>query len=130
MATRIFRVSIPGSLELAFNFVADCVSSAGLMIRNPETGRVTSWSDEGEQIVTAQEELLKKINLDRLKTCSFGVHLARTCLCRGAEMVVEIFFCFILMGLTLVTPWQWHLNSLKDYLRNTRARTSLGMPLL
>jgi hypothetical protein len=61
MTTRIFRVSIPGDLESAFSFVAACISSAGLVIRNPETGRITSWSDEGEQIATTPEELLKKI---------------------------------------------------------------------
>ncbi|GAB2915479.1 hypothetical protein GCM10027093_62650 [Paraburkholderia jirisanensis] len=71
MTTRIFRVSMPGDLELAFNFVAACISSAGLVIRNPETGRITSWSDEGEQIVTTPEELLKKIKAGSLENVQF-----------------------------------------------------------
>ncbi|MDR5775652.1 MULTISPECIES: hypothetical protein [unclassified Caballeronia] len=43
------------------------------MIENPETGRVTSWSDEGEQIVTATENLLHEIKSRALKNVQFWI---------------------------------------------------------
>jgi hypothetical protein len=73
MATRILRVSIPGRLVLAFTFIAACLNSAGLVIENPETGRVTSWSDKGEQIVTATENLLHEIKSRVLKNVQFWI---------------------------------------------------------
>ncbi|MBN3755503.1 hypothetical protein G3N95_21345 [Paraburkholderia sp. Tr-20389] len=71
MATRIFRVSIPEGLDLAFTFIAACIDSAGLTIKNPETDKITSWSDEGEQVVTASERILPKINSGELTNVQF-----------------------------------------------------------
>jgi hypothetical protein len=71
MATRIFRVSIPADLVSAFSFIAACVNSAGLTIQNPETGKITSWSDEGEQIVTVSAEVLARIKSGELKNMQF-----------------------------------------------------------
>jgi hypothetical protein len=73
MATRILRVSIPERLDLAFTFIAACLNSAGLVIENPETGRVTSWSDEGEQIVTITEDLLHEIKSKALTNVQFWI---------------------------------------------------------
>ncbi|NTZ87217.1 hypothetical protein FCJ61_30585 [Burkholderia metallica] len=71
MANRIFRISILGDLEFAFYFVATCIGSAGLMMKNPGTGEITSWSDEGEQIVTTYEELLVKIKSGNMTNVQF-----------------------------------------------------------
>lgn len=73
MATRVLRVSIPERLDLAFTFVAACLNSAGVVIKNPETGRITSWSDEGEQVVTAAEDLLQEIKSGALKNVQFWI---------------------------------------------------------
>lgn len=71
MATRIFRVSIPTDLASAFSFIAACVNSAGLILQNPETGKITSWSDDGQQIVTVSAEVLEKIKSGELKNVQF-----------------------------------------------------------
>ncbi len=73
MTTRIFRVSVPERLDLAFIFIMACLNSAGLVIQNPETGRITSWSDEGEQVVTASEDLLREIKSGALKNVQFWI---------------------------------------------------------
>ncbi|MBN3724240.1 hypothetical protein [Burkholderia sp. Ac-20379] len=71
MANRIFRVSIPDDLVSAFSFVAACINLAGLTIQNPETGKITSWSDDGEQIVTVSAEVLENIKSGNLRNVQF-----------------------------------------------------------
>ncbi|WP_414447866.1 hypothetical protein AB4851_14910 [Burkholderia sp. 22PA0099] len=73
MTAGIFRVSIPESLDMAFTFIKNCLNSSGLMIQNSETGIITSWSEEGEQIVTASEDLLHKIKSGYLKNVQFWI---------------------------------------------------------
>jgi hypothetical protein len=71
MTTRIFRASIPEGLDQAFAFIVACLASAGLTIQNPDTGKITSWSDEGEQLVTPSGELLLKITSGELDNVQF-----------------------------------------------------------
>ncbi|NIE55144.1 MULTISPECIES: hypothetical protein [unclassified Burkholderia] len=71
MANRTFRISIPGDLDSAFSFLATCIGSAGLTLKNPGTGEITSWSDEGAQIVTAADEVLLKIKSGDMANVQF-----------------------------------------------------------
>ncbi|WP_321839590.1 hypothetical protein [Paraburkholderia bannensis] len=71
MASRTFRVSVPDELDFAFAFITERLNSAGLTIQNPYTGKITSWSEEGDQVVTATEDVLTEIKSAKLTNVQF-----------------------------------------------------------
>ncbi len=49
MVKPVCRVLIPETLERAFRFVNDFLETQGLSIANPESAKITTWTNEGEQ---------------------------------------------------------------------------------
>lgn len=49
MTKPVCRVAIPQALEQAFPFVAALLNTLGLSLTNPDTAKVTTWTDDGDQ---------------------------------------------------------------------------------
>lgn len=63
MATPLFRMLIPDLRERAIPFVITLFESLGLSIKNPQTGRITTWNEEG-----SQEEIEESLAFTKLAT--------------------------------------------------------------
>lgn len=82
MVKPVCRVLIPEVLERAFLFVNDFLEALGLSIANPESAKITTWTNEGEQIEIPVERVVGEIasgavnNIQFWKTSSEDVFVA------------------------------------------------------
>ncbi|MCI0151935.1 hypothetical protein KNO81_39550 [Paraburkholderia sediminicola] len=67
----VCQVLIPSSLEEAFRFVADLMKALGVSLANPASGKITTWTDEGEQVEIASADLHGKVAVGEISNVQF-----------------------------------------------------------
>jgi len=82
MAKPVCRVLIPEALERAFPLVVALLKTLGFSITNPETAKVTTWTDDGDQKEIPATNVVRDVvsgaihNVQFWKTASEDVFLA------------------------------------------------------
>ncbi|MEF9387378.1 hypothetical protein V4890_17400 [Ralstonia solanacearum species complex bacterium KE056] len=71
MATPVCRVLIPEALEQAFLFVVALFDAVGLTITNPESLRVTTWTDNGEQKEIPETIAIREVTSGSIRNVQF-----------------------------------------------------------
>ncbi|MBX9432194.1 hypothetical protein [Ralstonia pseudosolanacearum] len=61
MVKPVCKVLIPETLERAFLFVADFLAALGLSIENPESAKITTWTNEGDQKEILVERVIGEV---------------------------------------------------------------------
>jgi len=60
MAKPILTVLLKGPFPDVFRFVEALLQPLGFVLANPENGRVTQWSDDGEQIAISRDRIINE----------------------------------------------------------------------
>lgn len=82
MAKPVCRVLIPEPLEQAFILVAGQLNARGFSLTNPQTSKVTTWTDEGAQVEILALDVVRDVvsgvmnNVQFWKTASDDVFVA------------------------------------------------------
>lgn len=71
MAKPMCAVFIPETLELAFPFVVAMLKVLGLSIVNPGNMRITTWTDEGDQLEIFEANVSQEVNLGTVRNVQF-----------------------------------------------------------
>lgn len=71
MAKPILTVLLKGSFPDIFRFVEALLQPLGFSLANPETGRVTPWSDDGEQIAIPRDMTTNQASMATPKNVQF-----------------------------------------------------------
>lgn len=71
MTKPLCNVLIPGPFELGFIRLKDILSRSGLSLINPGNSKITSWTDEGEQIEIAASEVSTTVSILNISNIQF-----------------------------------------------------------
>ncbi|WP_423394994.1 hypothetical protein [Burkholderia sp. LMG 21824] len=71
MAKPILIVLLKGPFSEAFCFVETLLKPLGFMLANPDSGRITHWSDDGHQIAVSRATIVDEASTGRLKNVQF-----------------------------------------------------------
>lgn len=71
MAKPVCRVLIPENLEQAFLFVVALLEALGLTLTNPGSAKITSWTDDGEQLEISTVKMLSEVLSGSLRNVQF-----------------------------------------------------------
>ncbi|CAE6740673.1 hypothetical protein R75461_02454 [Paraburkholderia nemoris] len=71
MAKPILTVSLKGPFPEAFRFVEALLQPLGLLLTNPESGRVTHWGDDGEPIAIPRNKIVDEASAGLVKNVQF-----------------------------------------------------------
>ncbi|WP_216108184.1 hypothetical protein [Burkholderia plantarii] len=71
MAKPVCRVLIPETLEQAFLFVVALLEALGLTLTNPSSAKITTWTDDGDQVEIASAEVLSEVLSGSLHNVQF-----------------------------------------------------------
>jgi hypothetical protein len=71
MAKPILTVLLKGPLSDVFRFVEALLQPLGFVLANPESGRITHWSDDGEQITTPCDRIISEASAATMKNVQF-----------------------------------------------------------
>lgn len=71
MAKPVCRVLIPETLEQAFLFVVSLLEALGLTLTNPSSAKITTWTDDGDQVQIASVEVLSEVLSGSLHNVQF-----------------------------------------------------------
>ena len=61
MARPVCRVLIPESLEQAFLLIASQLNARGFSLTNPETTKVTTWTNDGVQMEISPSDVMRQV---------------------------------------------------------------------
>ncbi|NVH74001.1 hypothetical protein FSB08_15835 [Paraburkholderia sp. JPY432] len=71
MAKPVCRVLIPETLEQAFLFVVALLDGLGLTLTNPDSSKITTWTDDGDQVEIATGKVLSEVLSGSLRNVQF-----------------------------------------------------------
>lgn len=71
MAKPVCRVLIPYTLEQAFLFVIPLLETLGLTLTNPGSAKITTWTDDGDQVEIAAVKVLSEVLSGSLRNVQF-----------------------------------------------------------
>lgn len=71
MAKPVCRVLIPETLEHAFLFVVALLEGLGLALTNPGSAKITTWTDEGDQVEIATGKVFSEVLSGSLRNVQF-----------------------------------------------------------
>jgi len=71
MAKPILTVLLKGPFPDVFRFVEALLQPLGFVLANPESGRVTHWSDDGEQIAIPRDRIINEASSATVKNVQF-----------------------------------------------------------
>ncbi|NML31348.1 hypothetical protein [Paraburkholderia antibiotica] len=71
MMSALYRLTVPGQIDLVFGLIASLLRTVGLSLENPGNGRITSCTDEGEQISFEEISLQEKIGTGEITNVQF-----------------------------------------------------------
>ena len=71
MAKPILTILLKGPFSDAFRFVETLLQPLGFVLANPGSGRVTHWSDDGEQITMPRDTIINEASAATMKNVQF-----------------------------------------------------------
>lgn len=71
MARFVCRVLIPDTLEVAFLFVVELLKTVGVSLANPGNAKITTWTDDGDQIEVLAATLAGEVNSGNIHCVQF-----------------------------------------------------------
>jgi len=71
MAKPILTVLLKGPFSDVFRFVEALLQPRGFVLANPESGRVTHWSDDGEQIAIPRDRIINEASTATVRNVQF-----------------------------------------------------------
>lgn len=71
MAKPILTILLKGTFGENFRFVETLLEPLGLLLANPDSGRITHWSDDGRQIVISHSAIVDEASAGVMKNVQF-----------------------------------------------------------
>jgi hypothetical protein len=71
MAKSVCRVLLPDTLEGAFVSIVGVLKAVNFSLQNPGNGRITTWTEDGEQVEVPGEKAIEEVVLGRIKNIQF-----------------------------------------------------------
>jgi hypothetical protein len=99
MTRGVCRVLIPGTLEGTFPFIVDLLKVEGVSLRNPASGKITSWTDDGEQIEVLEEKIFDQLVSGQVRNIQFWKTESKDMFVSWSEEPTGHLFSFYLDGL-------------------------------
>lgn len=61
MPKKICKIIVPGELKEALGFVFSLLSDYGLKLKNPASGQISFWNEEGDQFFIKDGNFLTRL---------------------------------------------------------------------
>lgn len=71
MAKSILTVLLKGEFPEAFHFIETLLQPLGLLLANPDSERITHWSDDGRQIAVSRADIVDDASTGEVKNVQF-----------------------------------------------------------
>lgn len=71
MAKPFLTVLVKGSFPEAFGFVETLLQPLGFLLVNPDSGQITHWSDDGQQIAISRTWIIDEAQTGKAKNVQF-----------------------------------------------------------
>lgn len=98
MAKGVCRVLIPDTRGSAFLFVVDLLKTVGVSLHNPGSGKITTWTDDGEQIEVLGAKILDEVVSGQIRNIQFWKTESKDMFVAWSEAHAGHLFFFYLDG--------------------------------
>lgn len=100
MTKPILSILLKGPFPDVFRFVETLLQPLGFVLANPESGRVTHWSDDGEQIAIPRDRVINEASTATVKNVQFWSASSEDLFVSWVNASPGWWFSFLLDGVT------------------------------
>lgn len=129
MAKLVCRVAIPEALERAFPLIDALLKTLGFSLTNPDTAKVTTWTDDGDQNEIPATNVVGDVVLGALQNVQFWRAASEDIFLAWEEDTDKCTFAIYLDGLDSVSAIRVIAEFVELVLTKLRTRYGEGVAL-